>query len=390
MNVTNMSVQHAQKINQDAVGPQLLHIEATLNRATSNTEIAWYNLSTDSQRSKDPFATATIIYESPTGWKKEWHRQSHLLNSRISSLHNMASTGTANRLSTSMIYNLFRNIVDYSPRYQGMQSVVLNEYEACAEIVLPADRHGEWHTPPHWIDSLFQLAGFIMNGSDATNTKEFVYLTPGWTDLRCIENFEAGVKYQSYVRMAPDESDPNTFLGDLYVLRGEQIVGMLGEIKFRRMPRAVMGTLFNSRAATMGGNASVEKACALQSASQPVHWSAMSVAAVGKSKSKLSPVPATETVEVTLPPPAPSSAPTVTNEEPSIITDSVRLIAQEAGYPISHLADESSFAELGVDSLMSLVLSEKFRSELGLEVKSSLFLECPTVKEFKDWLEQYC
>jgi asperthecin polyketide synthase len=389
MNVTNMSVQHAQKIKQEAVGPQLLHIEATLDRATSTAEIAWYNLSTDGQRSKESFATATIIYESSTRWKKEWHRQSHLLNSRINSLQKMASTGTANRLSTSMIYNLFRNIVDYSPRYQGMQSVVLNQYEACAEIVLSADKHGEWHTPPHWIDSLFQLAGFVMNGSDATNTKEFVYLTPGWTDLRCIEKFEAGVKYQSYVRMVPDESDPNTFLGDLYVLRGEQIVGMLGEIKFRRMPRAVMGTLFNAHAAATGRNASPEKACALQPASPSVPRSAMRLA-VEKSKSKISPAPVPEATMITVPPPAPSSASTATNDEPSIITDCVKLIAQEAGYPISHLTDESSFAELGVDSLMSLVLSEKFRSELGLEVKSSLFLECPTVKEFKNWLKEYC
>jgi asperthecin polyketide synthase len=46
--------------------------------------------------------------------------------------------------------------------------------------------------------------------------------------------------------------------------------------------------------------------------------------------------------------------------------------------------------QLGVDSLMSLVLSEKFRAELGLEIKSSLFLECPTIGEMTGWLEQYC
>lgn len=57
---------------------------------------------------------------------------------------------------------------------------------------------------------------------------------------------------------------------------------------------------------------------------------------------------------------------------------------------MAQLRDDVSFVELGVDSLMSLVLSEKFRSELGLEVKSSVFLECPSVVELKNWLSQHC
>jgi asperthecin polyketide synthase len=54
------------------------------------------------------------------------------------------------------------------------------------------------------------------------------------------------------------------------------------------------------------------------------------------------------------------------------------------------LTDDTSFVELGVDSLMSLVLSEKFRSDLQLEVKSSLFIECPSIGDLKGWLEEYC
>jgi hypothetical protein len=37
---------------------------------------------------------------------------------------------------------------------------------------------------------------------------------------------------------------------------------------------------------------------------------------------------------------------------------------------------------------MSLVLVEKFKSQLDLEIKSSLFLECPTIGEFKGWMEE--
>ena len=44
--------------------------------------------------------------------------------------------------------------------------------------------------------------------------------------------------------------------------------------------------------------------------------------------------------------------------------------------------------ELGVDSLTSLVLAEKFKKELSIEIKSSLFLECLNVGDLKAWMEQ--
>jgi asperthecin polyketide synthase len=73
-----------------------------------------------------------------------------------------------------------------------------------------------------------------------------------------------------------------------------------------------------------------------------------------------------------------------------VVADCLRLIARETGLDADEVADDASFFEVGVDSFMSLLLSEKFRNELQLEVKSSLFLECPSVKELKGWLEEYC
>ncbi|KAJ5794713.1 hypothetical protein N7457_001312 [Penicillium paradoxum] len=348
MNLTNMVVRSAQKLDQSSLGSQLLQIEAILNQATSTTNITWYTQSVSGQRSKDSFATATIIYDNPIAWTKEWGRQSHLLKSRIDTLMAMASTGETSRLSRSMVYELFRNIVDYGPLYQGMQSVVLNQFEACAEICLPVDRHGKWHTP---------LTGLT-----------FAYITPGWKDLRCIETFEPGVKYTSYVHMIPEQGDPNTFLGDLYVLRGDEIVGLLGEIKFRRIPRALLGAMFATSAAD------VEKTSTTQPTPAPLP----------------KPLVPAETTLPSTPRIFESTSPTVVVNEPAVITDCLRLIGQETGYPPSDLTDEATFPELGVDSLMSLVLAEKFRNELRLEARSSLFLECPTVKEFKDWIKQYC
>jgi acyl carrier protein len=42
-----------------------------------------------------------------------------------------------------------------------------------------------------------------------------------------------------------------------------------------------------------------------------------------------------------------------------------------------------------VDSLMSLVIAENFREQLGVTVSGSLFLEYPTIGDLRAWLEEY-
>jgi acyl carrier protein len=65
------------------------------------------------------------------------------------------------------------------------------------------------------------------------------------------------------------------------------------------------------------------------------------------------------------------------------------LIAKETAIDLAELKDDAGFAELGVDSLMSLVIAEKFREELGVTVNGSLFLEYPTIGDLRSWLMEY-
>ncbi|KAL8721097.1 MAG: hypothetical protein Q9181_007786, partial [Wetmoreana brouardii] len=117
-----------------------------------------------------------------------------------------------------MAYTLYKNVVEYAGKYRGMQSVTLNEHEACAEISLDQDRHGTWHTPPHWIDSIFHLAGFVMNGSDASNTQDYFYVTPGWGSARLAKPLAPCKGYYSYVKMTPMD-EAHTYPGDVYVMQ---------------------------------------------------------------------------------------------------------------------------------------------------------------------------
>lgn len=63
--------------------------------------------------------------------------------------------------------------------------------------------------------------------------------------------------------------------------------------------------------------------------------------------------------------------------------DALKIIAEESGVPVSDLKLESAFAELGVDSLLSLLCASRFREELGYDYESGIFADYPTVKEME-------
>jgi monodictyphenone polyketide synthase len=153
----------------------------------------------------EPVVTAQIIYGNSEEWLSSWSPTLHLIQGRIEALSRLADEGVANRFSHSMAYMLFaNNLVDYADKYRGMQSLVVHGLEASADVTIKAsDAGGVWTVPPFFIDSVCHLAGFVMNVSDAIDTKNNFCVTPGWGTLRVARPLMAGGKYRSYVKMIP-------------------------------------------------------------------------------------------------------------------------------------------------------------------------------------------
>ncbi|KAF7597159.1 hypothetical protein BBP40_009498 [Aspergillus hancockii] len=414
MNLTDVEVLHAQVLNKTKGSIQPLVLKAHLDMSTSSMSLAWFNASAETgECAAESFATAVIRFEDPAAWTREWDRLTHLVLGRIEALEQRATEGKASKLSKPLAYALFKNVVDYADRYRGMDQVVLHEHEAVAEVTLVTDAHGTWHTPPHWIDSVSHLAGLVMNGSDASNTRDYFYVTPGCASFRLLNPLAAGGKYRSYVRMFPLADEANMYAGDVYILQGERIVGMVGQIRFRRVPRLLMDTFFSPLASSI--HSAQEHTHQPQSkapnAPNAAKKSAPEAAAVPvatittPNKPVAIPIPTSNTTRDPTPPLTPPSeeqspkcSPIITpaasdRGDPlgaGVVGQCLRVIASETGLELEALAPDASFVQLGVDSLMSLVLSEKFRAELGVEIKSSLFLECPTIGEMTAWLEEYC
>jgi monodictyphenone polyketide synthase len=410
MNMTNLLVLRGLVAQKNTKKPQ--YIRVTISTADINTNVAeltWQNVLNDGT-ADEPFASANIYYGDSSEWLKSWIPSTHLVQGRIEVLESLAEKGIANRFNHNMAYLLFaNNLVDYAEKYRGMQSVVLHELEAFADIKLTTEKSGTWTIPPYFIDSVAHLAGFVMNVSDAIDTKANYCVTPGWRSLQFAKPLVAGAKYRSYVKMIQSDEDPTVYFGDVYIMQDGVIIGMCGGIQFRRYPRILLNRFFTapeeagavSHAAASATPAPKAKALLqlLPAAAAPAPV-ANPVVATSVPATTPAPtlVPVPTPIPASAPEPVRQSNPSVSandavlaaaGETNSVAAKALVLIAKEAALGLSDLTDDASFANLGVDSLMSLVISEKFREELGVTVTGSLFLEYPTIGDLRSWLLEY-
>jgi iterative type I PKS product template protein len=400
MNVANLEVLEGLVAQKSTKTPQLIQVSAaTADIHSAIVDLKWHNVRSNGTVD-DPFASANIYYGDAAEWLTSWVPTTHLVQGRIQTLERLAEEGTANRFSHSMAYRLFaNNLVDYADKYRGMHSVVLHEFEAFADVVLSTEKGGTWTIPPYFIDSVIHLAGFIMNVSDAVDTKTNFCVTPGWRSMRFARPLVAGGKYRSYVKMIPSHEDPTVYFGDVYILQDAIIIGVIGGMQFRRYPRILLNRFFsaNGEGASKTHVAAAPAAAASSSKPAPVRLEeAAPKAAVITQAIPTKPAPANSTSAIAA---VPAAVPTTINgvnpnvtaslDSDSTAAKAIALIANEASLELGDLHDEASFASLGVDSLMSLVIAEKFREELGVTVGGGLFLEYPTMGDLKGWLEEY-
>ncbi|KAF2103987.1 ketoacyl-synt-domain-containing protein [Rhizodiscina lignyota] len=351
--------------------PQLWRISAEGDVATGTVSVKWYNPRKDLW-----YAHATVHFGEPTSWLSEWAPLAHLVSSRIDMLRQMAEAGDANKLSRRLAYKLFANLVDYSEAYWGMQSVILDKFEAAAEVTLPADYEGKWIYPPYFLDALTSLSGFILNVSDAVDNKNNFFITPAWKSMRFAKPLIPGGKYQSYVKMIPT-GDAGVYAGDVYVLQEGAIIGVVGQIQFRQWPRILLDRFFSPPDAKTTAKAPL-------TAEMPTTPPLTPPAPQGRKDGEKNPIHAARAT-----PSAPGeTSPDQKTEENAAVVKALNIVSEETALDVADLTDDALFVNLGIDSLMSLVIAQRFRQELQVEVRDSLFIEFSSIGGLKNWLAE--
>ncbi|KAF2096514.1 polyketide synthase PksA [Rhizodiscina lignyota] len=321
-----------------------------------------------------------VKYEDKEAWLQSWNKNAFMVQTQVDLLKQKLQTGAAHKVLRGMAYKLFKALVTYAPAYRGMEEVILDgqQTEATAKIKFQTtEADGKFFCAPYWIDSLAHISGFIVNGTDLVDSSQTTYISHGWKSIKLAREVSADKEYRSYVRMQPQPN--NVSMGDVYIFEGEEIIGLVEGLKFQGVPRKAMDVLvpptLRNKAAGKPAAAPV-KAVLAPKASAPVKAAAPVKTSRPAPKVKAAPKP--KAVK------APKAA-----GGSSITSRVMKIIASETDVDMSELVDEAAFENLGVDSLMSLTISAKFREDLNLEISSSLFTDNPTVGEMKKFFNQY-
>ena len=384
MNVAQMEVTKALVAKKGSSEPQLLQVSITADLVVGRARLRYASISPQGREIAE-HATASINYEQVESWLNDWASNAYLVEARIETLRNAVARGEAHQISRGLVYKLFSALVQYDHKYQGIEEVTLDSgrFEATSSVKFQAsEKDGRFYCSPYWIDSLAHLSGFILNGSDAVDSKNFVYVSHGWKSMRFSKPFSVSSKYNAYVRMQPAGKD--VMSGDVYVFESGTIIGVVGGLKFQRIPRAVLNTL-------LPPETTLSKKGPLMDLSTPVKKSQQTAKPREKATNKLESqklAKLTESLERS----QQSSSITERSERrlPDTVTARVlSVISCEAEIEPSELQDECAFTDIGVDSLLSLQITGKIRENIDIEVPSSIFMEYPTVGELKKFLARF-
>ncbi|KAK3681664.1 polyketide synthase [Podospora appendiculata] len=359
LDITDVKVD-ASLIAQPTETSHPFRVSAKADWETNVIAMSIYSINSSGKRTT-PHATMDIRVTPNHCWSSEWKRSTHLITSRIDSLNRSIDSGNSHKLKRGMVYRLFGALVDYSDGYQGMDHVVLDSerLEAVSTITFKVGGDG-FLVNPMWIDSLGGVAGFIMNGNDAFESRKQVFINHGWERFRLAEKLDPTKTYNAYNRMQLVEK--TLYAGDTYILHEGRVVGIVEGIKFQGIPRTILDRVLPPRNAATNLPAPTGSAPAAQP-KRP---------AAAKTETRK---PRSQT-----PVPRPDS-----KRQPSfgLIDRIVAIICQEVGISASDLMPESEFADFGLDSLLSLTILGRIREELQVDLPPSLFVDCSSVSSLK-------
>ncbi|KAE8362115.1 hypothetical protein BDV27DRAFT_166437 [Aspergillus caelatus] len=363
LNVGHMEVMNPLIVKDNITTSQLLQLSVTADWAQKQASLQYTSVDSNGKELA-VHAKCVVNFEDKANWITDWEENTFWIKDRISMLQDKLERNEADKVSRGTAYKLFASLVSYSRPFQGMEEVIFDgkNVEGTAKVAFQTeDKDGKFMVSPFWIDSSAHISGFLLNGGGAAGS-DAVYISHGWKSMRFARALDRATVYTTYVKMQPAPN--NVMVGNVYILHGNEVVGVVGGLKFQRIPRNILNRLLPP--------AGVTKPAASAPATVPTTGTAR------HSRDTQRPGP---TVKSREPQPAPSV--------PKPIEHAKRIIAEESDLAISELQDDCEFANLGIDSLLSLQISGRIREDLGLDIQGSAFLDNETVGDFMKYLQDF-
>ncbi|PPJ51023.1 hypothetical protein CBER1_07830 [Cercospora berteroae] len=359
VDVGTMNISKALILNS-AGGKQLLQAHADVDWANNEAKIRFMSFNT---RQKLQEHARCVVRFQDRSLLTKLEAEKATIKKKMQTLRNGIAKETAARFNRSMVYRAIRPMARFHDDYRAIDEVVLDSktLEATSKLSFgTVKRGGDYHTHPAVIDALTQSCGFTMNCNDAVDLDKEVFMNHGWAGFRIFEPIDFDKTYTTYTQM--HEGNDKLWHGDVAVFdHADKIVASFKGIAIQGVPRRVLKVILNneSRSVQPKGAEAAPKAAPVEKAPP----APANVAAPVKSAARTEPA-------------APAPAPK--------IGQALVIVAEESGIAENDLGDDTVFADAGIDSLMGLTISARFKEELDLDLDfNSLFYKYPAVKDLK-------
>ncbi|KAI6280668.1 Type I Iterative PKS [Pyricularia oryzae] len=328
-----------------------------------------------------PLGAVGIAYEKGAALKtKAAPMFLFFVRNRLDGLVKAVAQGEGHLLRTSLIYQLFQRYVHYGKGFQGIQQCWLSQdgREAACTIRLPSSPSATGERDAfnmYWRDCVFHLAGYMLNGHPDGPTEE-ANIAVAVGEIVFEEELTDADTYQAYTRIEPTEEG---YVGDVFVFRGEKLVGICSDVVYKTVQVRGAGQKQVTAAPLVKDHQEMALA-SLPDLGRNDH-SAHSTSIPAQ--------PREAAMDRTICPgygsmtsaPVQSKAPS--KPQVDVAEMLLDLISEETGWDKEEFDSVTNLADLGVDSLMNIVLASKMKSDKGIQISAAKFRTCLTVADIR-------
>jgi iterative type I PKS product template protein len=371
-------------------GPQLLRAAAEVNWFAKEALLRFYSV--DAKGRQTVQHSHCEIRFTDKALFSAVQKDIPRVKARMDEMRENSRSGKTYRFNGQMAYNMVQSVAEFHPDYKCIDEAILDNETlevACHVNFSRMKKGGTFHTHPGALDGLTQSGGFAMNANEKVKIDAELFVSHGWDGFQIFEKVTHERRYETLVHMKMVEK--GLWKGDVVILSGDNLVAFIKGVTAQGVPRRLLRYILkgSTNALPEGGVAKANKAepgkpkpHTRPAASTPVPASVKASAPSREvaTPAKQAPVATISQKQVLQAAPA---APTG-NRGTTSDSAALKILAEESGVDQADLGDDVAFADIGVDSLLSLVIGSRFRDELSLDLEpENLFTQCPTVKELK-------
>ncbi|OXV11267.1 hypothetical protein Egran_00972, partial [Elaphomyces granulatus] len=349
VDVYKMEIERA-LIAQEA-GPQLLRVAAEVNWSAKEALLRFYSVDAKGRQTVQ-HSHCEIRFTDKTLFSAV-RRDIPRVKARMDEMRENSRSGKTYRFNGQMAYNMVQSVAEFHPDYKCIDEAILDNETlevACHVDCSRMKKGGTFHTHPGALDGLTQSGGFAMNANEKVKIDAELFVSHGWDGFQIFEK-----------------------------VTHERRTNALPETGVAKVNKAEPGKPHTRPAASTPAPASVKASAPSREVATPAKQAPV---ATLSHKQVLQAAPA---APMSMAPAPTGNRGTASDSAASqALTFALKILAEESGVDQAELGDDVAFADIGVDSLLSLVIGSRFRDELSLDLEpENLFTQCPTVKELK-------